>query len=175
MGALRDGAAPRMRQPSTYLVRRGIKPSLAAGGALVGSSGPRGSTPRLLRTRVPGSTDLDPRPLDYQGSPDGLFLPRYEPCSRTGGRRARARVRSRRAGGPRRPPLRVEVEIYLSACGMPTSPGSTKMVAKTAEAWTVSILAVLGLVIALNSLGLSVPGLLGAIVHGAERILNSPI
>jgi hypothetical protein len=49
------------------------------------------------------------------------------------------------------------------------------MVAKTAEAWTVSILAVLGLVIALNSLGLSVPGLLGAIVHGAERILNSPI
>jgi hypothetical protein len=46
------------------------------------------------------------------------------------------------------------------------------MVAKTAEAWTVSILAVLGLVIALNSLGVSVPGVVGAIVHGAEHVLN---
>jgi hypothetical protein len=49
------------------------------------------------------------------------------------------------------------------------------MVAKTAEAWTVSILAVLGLVIALNSLGVSVPSILGAIVHGVERLLDSPL
>ncbi len=46
------------------------------------------------------------------------------------------------------------------------------MVAKTAEAWTVSILAVLGLVLALNQLGVNVPGALGAIVHGAEHVLN---
>ncbi|MGD0256674.1 MAG: hypothetical protein ABSB90_02165 [Thermoplasmata archaeon] len=49
------------------------------------------------------------------------------------------------------------------------------MVARTAEAWTVSILAVLGLVIALNSLGVSVPAALGAIVHGAEQVLNRPL
>jgi hypothetical protein len=49
------------------------------------------------------------------------------------------------------------------------------MVGKTAEAWTVSILAVLGLVIALNSLGVSVPSVLGAIVHGAEQFLNHPL
>jgi hypothetical protein len=46
------------------------------------------------------------------------------------------------------------------------------MVAKTAEAWTVSILAVLGLVIALNTLGVSVPGALGAVAHGAAQFLN---
>jgi|HubBroStandDraft_1064217.scaffolds.fasta_scaffold1456155_1 hypothetical protein len=49
------------------------------------------------------------------------------------------------------------------------------MVGRTTEAWTISILAVLGLVIALNSLGLSVPEVLGSIVHGAEQILNRPI
>jgi hypothetical protein len=49
------------------------------------------------------------------------------------------------------------------------------MVAKTAEAWTVSILAVLGLVIALNSLGVSAGVVLGSIVHGAEQILNRPL
>jgi hypothetical protein len=49
------------------------------------------------------------------------------------------------------------------------------MVGKTTEAWTVSILAVLGLVIALNSLGLSVPDVLGSIVHGAEHVLNHPV
>lgn len=46
---------------------------------------------------------------------------------------------------------------------------------QTAEAWTVSILAILGLVIALNSLGVSVPSVLGAVVHGAERILNQSL
>src|SRR5271170_6735834 len=52
---------------------------------------------------------------------------------------------------------------------------SPTVVGKTTEAWTVSILAVLGLVIALNSLGLSVPDVLGSIVHGAEHILNRPL
>ncbi|MCI4364580.1 MAG: hypothetical protein L3K10_00725 [Thermoplasmata archaeon] len=49
------------------------------------------------------------------------------------------------------------------------------MESKTAEAWTVSILAVLGLVIALNSLGVSVPSVLGAILHGTEHFLNQPL
>jgi hypothetical protein len=49
------------------------------------------------------------------------------------------------------------------------------MVAKTAEAWTISILAVLGLVLALNSLGVSVPSVLGALLHGTEQFLNRPL
>jgi hypothetical protein len=49
------------------------------------------------------------------------------------------------------------------------------MVGKTAEAWTVSILAVLGLVIALNTLGVSAAVLVASIVHGAEQILNRPL
>ena len=40
-----------------------------AGSALVGSSGPGVSDPRLLRTRVAGSTDLHPRPTRLPGQP----------------------------------------------------------------------------------------------------------
>jgi len=70
----------------------------------------------------------------------------------------------------------MQVEIYLSVCGMdPNAARGPTMVGKTTEAWTVSILAVLGLVIALNSLGLSVPDVLGSIVHGAEHVLNHPL
>src|SRR5208283_2983188 len=54
-----------------------------AGSALVGSSGPGVCDPRLLRTRVAGSTDLHPRPLDYQGNPDALTVPCYECYSRS--------------------------------------------------------------------------------------------
>jgi hypothetical protein len=65
--------------------------------------------------------------------------------------------------------------IYRAAKA-PTPPAErTIMVGKTMEAWTISILAILGLVIALNSLGLSVPDVLGSIVHGAEQVLNRPI
>jgi hypothetical protein len=49
------------------------------------------------------------------------------------------------------------------------------MGARTAQAWTVSILAVLGLMVALNSLGVSVPAALAAIVHAGERILDHPV
>jgi hypothetical protein len=49
------------------------------------------------------------------------------------------------------------------------------MVAKSAEAWTISILAVLGLVLALNTLGVSVPAILGSILHGTEQVLNRPL
>jgi|SRR5580658_2565744 hypothetical protein len=78
--------------------------------------------------------------------------------------------------GPEGPTHRADAGGDLSIAGrMSPLAGGSKMVGKTTEAWTVSILAVLGLVIALNSLGLSVPDVLGSIVHGAEHVLNHPL
>jgi hypothetical protein len=46
------------------------------------------------------------------------------------------------------------------------------MVLKTAEAWGVAIAGVVGLVLALNQLGVDVPLGLGAVIQGTEQLLN---
>jgi hypothetical protein len=49
------------------------------------------------------------------------------------------------------------------------------MVIKTAEAWGLAVLGVLGLVVALNSLGVDVAGLIGGVMHSTEHWLDMPL
>ncbi|MGI0072010.1 MAG: hypothetical protein ACRECT_08120 [Thermoplasmata archaeon] len=44
-----------------------------------------------------------------------------------------------------------------------------------AMSWFVSVLAVLGLVLALNHLGVDVMAMVGTMLHGAEHVLNRPL
>jgi len=46
---------------------------------------------------------------------------------------------------------------------------------KTSEAWGLAIVGILGLVLALNQLGVNVPALLGTALSGTEHILNQPL
>jgi hypothetical protein len=49
------------------------------------------------------------------------------------------------------------------------------MVAKTAEAWGLAVLGVLGLIVALNSLGVDVPAVIGTVLHGTAHLLDQPL
>jgi hypothetical protein len=46
---------------------------------------------------------------------------------------------------------------------------------KTSEAWGLAIVGVLGLVLALNQLGVNVPAVLGGAMQGVAHFLNRPI
>ena len=46
------------------------------------------------------------------------------------------------------------------------------MTLNTAEAWGVAIAGLLGLVLALNQLGVDVPTAMSAAIHGTEQFLN---
>lgn len=45
----------------------------------------------------------------------------------------------------------------------------------TAKSWAVSVLAVLGLVLALHHLGIDVSTNLGLVLHDAEHVLGQPL
>jgi hypothetical protein len=45
----------------------------------------------------------------------------------------------------------------------------------TSEAWAFAIVGLLGLVVAVNQLGVDVPALLGTAIQGAEHLLNRPL
>jgi len=167
-----------------------------AGNALVGSSGPGALDPRLLRTRVAGSTDLHPRPLDYQGNPEALTAPRYE-CYSASATRAgedplgtrgvdpardlararaggRARVRPVRFPAGPRPTLPVEVPVYVpfSRVSSPTDEVTT-MTALTS--WALSVLGILGLVLVLHHLGVDATATIGSLLRGTEHFLGQPL
>ncbi len=46
---------------------------------------------------------------------------------------------------------------------------------KTSEAWGLAIVGILGLVLALNQLGVDVPSLLASALQGTEHFLNQPL
>jgi hypothetical protein len=49
------------------------------------------------------------------------------------------------------------------------------MAMNTSEAWALAIVGVLGMVLALNQLGVNIPALLGTALQGTEHILNRPL
>ncbi|HTS33124.1 MAG TPA: hypothetical protein VMI55_04200 [Thermoplasmata archaeon] len=49
------------------------------------------------------------------------------------------------------------------------------MALNTAEAWGVAIAGILGLVLALNQLGVDVPSAISSAIHGTEQLLNHPL
>jgi hypothetical protein len=78
--------------------------------------------------------------------------------------------------GPDVPPVPLEVEIYLSIPGMGSSAhGMRCMVMKTSEAWTLAIVGLLALILALNQLGVDVPAILGTAIQGTAHLLNRPL
>jgi hypothetical protein len=95
---------------------------------------------------------------------------RYETCPGI------ARVRAGPGEGPQRPDLRVDIRVYVRPYGIDVSAGREQtMVLKTAEAWGLAILGVMGLVLALNSLGVDVTAVIGTVVRGSEHILDQPL
>ncbi|HLM91695.1 MAG TPA: hypothetical protein VK424_06595 [Thermoplasmata archaeon] len=46
---------------------------------------------------------------------------------------------------------------------------------KTPEAWGLAIVGILGLVLALNQMGVDVPALLGTAIRGTVHMLNQPL
>jgi hypothetical protein len=72
--------------------------------------------------------------------------------------------------------LRVEAAVYLPRGRIvPLEKPMRGATIRTSEAWGLAILGVLGLVIALNSLGLDVANVIGTVLHGTEHLLDQPL
>jgi hypothetical protein len=70
--------------------------------------------------------------------------------------------------------LRVEVSIYVprSGIGTVTDEGVTM---SAVNSWALSILAVLGLVLLMNQLGVNATADLGTMLRGTEHLLSQPL
>jgi anthranilate/para-aminobenzoate synthase component II len=89
---------------------------------------------------------------------------------------ARQRARVRPAESERRiaPALRVEAAIYVSRG--PNAPSPKEARTMTAMmSWFLSVLAILGLVLALHALGVDVMSTVGQVLHGTEHFLGQPL
>ncbi|MGC2789834.1 MAG: hypothetical protein WA547_07260, partial [Thermoplasmata archaeon] len=72
------------------------------------------------------------------------------------------------------PVLRVEDAIYVARRPNAPSPkGERKMTALMS--WFLSVLAILGLVLALDRLGVDVMSTVGQVLHGTEQFLGRPL
>ena len=71
--------------------------------------------------------------------------------------------------------MRVEAAVYVARRPAGTSTNGGARAMNTMTTWFVSVMVLLGLVVALHHLGLDVTASLGAAVRNTEHVLNRPL